>query len=91
MPATVTLPSSSIQGFGSVVFAQIRYLVVNLNKRNQKMTVAEIAQLLELYGQDAFVHLMRCLLEEVDFRDARLQKDQLKVQLLTQEFPQLTL
>lgn len=80
-----------MQGFGSIVFAQIRFLVVNLNKRNQKMSVAEVAHLLGLYGQDAFVHLIRCLLEEVDFRDAKLQKDQLKVQLLSQEFAQLTL
>ena len=75
--------------FGSIVFAQIRYLVVNLNKKNQKSSVSEIAHLLGLYGESAFVYLLRCLTEEIDFRDPKLQKDQLKVQLLSQEYAKL--
>lgn len=75
--------------FGSIVFAQIRYLVVNLNKKNQKSSVSEIAHLLGLYGESAFVYLLRCLTEEIDFRDPKLQKDQLKVQLLCQEYAKL--
>lgn len=79
-------PASSL---GSIVFAQIRYLVVNLNKKNQKSCVSEISQLLGLYGEPAFVYLLRSLTEEIDFRDPKLQKDQLKVQLLAQEYNKL--
>ena len=84
-----TMAADAIQGFGSIVFAQIRYLVVNLNKKNQKSSMSEIAHLLGMYGEGAFIYLIQCLVEEIDFRDAKLQKDQLKVQLLAQEFGKL--
>ena len=74
---------------GSLVFAQLRYLVQNINKKNQKASVSEIAHLLWLYGDSALVFLLSCLLEEIDFRDHKLQKDQLKAQLLAQEFAKL--
>ena len=80
------MAADAIQGFGSIVFAQLRYLVVNLNKKNQKSSTSEIANLLGMYGEGAFVHLLQCLVEEIDFRDVKLQKDQLKVQLLEKEF-----
>ena len=83
------MAADAIQGFGSIVFAQIRYLVVNLNKKNQKSSMSEIAHLLGMYGEGAFIYLIQCLVEEIDFRDAKLQKDQLKVQLLAQEFGKL--
>ena len=83
------MQQSAIAGFGSIVFAQLRYLVQNINKKNQKASVAEINHLLWLYGESAFVYLLCCLLEEIDFRDPKLQKDQLKAQLLTQEFAKL--
>ena len=69
--------------------SQIRYLVVNLNKKNQKSSTSEIAHLQGMYGEGAFVYLIQCLVEEIDFRDTKLQKDQLKVQLLAQEFGKL--
>ena len=83
------MAADAIQGFGSIVFAQIRYLVVNLNKKNQKSSTSEIAHLLGMYGEGAFIYLIQCLVEEIDFRDAKLQKDQLKVQLLATEFGKL--
>ena len=67
-------PHARIQCFGSIVFAQIRYLVVNLNKKNQKSSTSELAQLIGLYGESALVYMLRCLIEEIDFRDAKLQK-----------------
>lgn len=73
----------------SIVFAQLRYLVQNINKKNQKASISEIAHLLWLYGDSALVFLLSCLLEEIDFRDQKLQKDQLKAQLLAQEFARL--
>ena len=85
----IGLASSAIQGFGSVVFAQLRYLVQNINKKNQKASVSEISHLLWLYGESAFVYLLCCLLEEIDFRDQKLQKDGLKAQLLASEFAKL--
>eukprot|EP00964_Phaeocystis_antarctica_P094743 scaffold61385_cov63-Phaeocystis_antarctica.AAC.1 len=42
-----------------------------------------------MYGEGAFIYLIQCLVEEIDFRDAKLQKDQLKVQLLATEFGKL--
>ena len=83
------MAADAIQGFGSIVFAQIRYLVVNLNKKNQKSSTSEIAHLLGMYGEGAFIYLIQCLVEEIDFRDAKLQKDALKVQLLATEFGKL--
>ena len=83
------IEGSAISGFGSIVFSQLRYLVQNINKKNQKASVSEIAHLLWLYGNSAFVFLLCCLLEEIDFRDPKLQKDQLKAQLLAQEFAKL--
>ena len=82
-------PQSPLMGFGSIVFAQLRYLVQNINKKNQKASVSEIAHLLWLYGESAFSYLLICLLEEIDFRDPKLQKDQLKAQLLAVEFAKL--
>ena len=79
----------SLRGFASVVFAQLRYLVQNINKKNQRASISEIAHLVWLYGESAFLVLFCCLLEEIDFRDPRLQKDQLKAQLLAQEFVKL--
>lgn len=47
------------------------------------------AQLVGLYGEDARIFLLSCLVKEVDFRDARAQqKDALKIQLLTHEVAQ---
>ncbi|KOO29318.1 ccr4-not transcription complex subunit 1-like protein, partial [Chrysochromulina tobinii] len=83
------MASSPLAGFGSIVFAQLRYLVQNINKKNQKASSTEISHLLWLYGESSFVHLIVCLLEEIDFRDPKLQKDLLKAQLLTQEFAKL--
>lgn len=45
-------------------------------------------QLVELYGEDARIFLLNCLVQGVDFRDTRGQKDALKIQLLTHEVAQ---
>ena len=58
----------------------------NINKKNQRASLSETAHLLWLHGDAASVFLLSCLLEEIDFRDSKLQKDQLKAQLLMQEF-----
>ena len=39
--------------FGTIVLAQLRYLVANLAKKNQKASIAEIESLLQLYGDAA--------------------------------------
>ncbi|KAE9361601.1 CCR4-NOT transcription complex subunit 1 [Phytophthora fragariae] len=74
--------------FASPLFWQINYLVTNLNKKNFKSNVAELNQLVELYGEDARIFLLNCLVKDIDFRDARGQKDALKIQLLTHEVSQ---
>ncbi|TDH65786.1 hypothetical protein CCR75_009587 [Bremia lactucae] len=74
--------------FASPLFWQINYLVTNLSKKNFKTSVAELNQLVELYGEDARIFLLNCLVQGVDFRDTRGQKDALKIQLLTHEVAQ---
>ncbi|POM73330.1 CCR4-NOT transcription complex subunit, partial [Phytophthora palmivora] len=74
--------------FASPLFWQINYLVTNLSKKNFKSNVAELNQLVELYGEDARIFLLNCLVKDIDFRDARGQKDALKIQLLTHEVAQ---
>lgn len=42
-----------------------------------------------LYGEDARIFLLNCLVKDIDFRDARNNhKDALKIQLLTHEIAQ---
>ncbi|ETV91054.1 hypothetical protein H310_14294 [Aphanomyces invadans] len=74
--------------FASPLFWQIHYLVTNLSKKNFKTNVAELNQLVGLYGEDARVFLLSCLVQEIDFRDTKSHKDSLKVQLLTHELGQ---
>lgn len=76
--------------FSFLIGSQIVYLVNGLNRKNVKATTQEIEevrfycniQLLNLYGSDALIFLLRCLVEQVDLRDPRNQQDQLKMQLL---------
>ncbi|RHY39810.1 hypothetical protein DYB34_008654 [Aphanomyces astaci] len=74
--------------FASPLFWQIHYLITNLSKKNFKTNVAELNQLVGLYGEDARVFLLSCLVQEIDFRDTKSHKDSLKVQLLTHELGQ---
>jgi CCR4-NOT transcription complex subunit 1 len=76
-------------GFGSVVFAQIRWLINNVSRKNQKSTSAELANLLGLYGECAFTYTVRCLVEDIDFREARVGQFALKVQMLASHFGKL--
>jgi len=62
--------------------------VTNLNKKNTKSSVTEIHHLIDLYGHDAFLYLLRSLVSNIDFRDPK-PKDQTKLQLLHQEIVQL--
>ncbi|OQR91282.1 CCR4-NOT transcription complex subunit [Achlya hypogyna] len=74
--------------FASPLFWQIHYLITSLSKKNFKTHVAELNQLVGLYGEDARVYLLSCLVREIDFRDTKSHKDSLKVQLLTHELGQ---
>eukprot|EP00736_Rhodelphis_marinus_P014468 Rmarinus@m.14689 len=76
----------------SVVFTQIRYLISNITKKNAKGTQAELNQLLASYGSDARQYLLRCLVDQIDFRDTKSTslKDSLKIHLLSAEFNQLS-
>jgi CCR4-NOT transcription complex subunit 1 len=75
---------------GSLVSSQIRYLVTNITKKNFKAHCTELGQLVSLYGQDAYVYLICCLVEQIDFRDVKGLKDQLKMQLLKEEMGHLS-
>jgi len=71
------------------VFFQLRNLVANLTKKTYKASTSDIAQLVKQYGYDAQLHLLRCLVEEIDFRDHKSQKDQARAQLFTAEILRL--
>ena len=49
-----------------------------------------MAQLVELYGHDARLYLLRCLVDHIDFRDQKSGKDALKVGLLNQELAKVS-
>ncbi|CAM9552602.1 unnamed protein product, partial [Ectocarpus sp. 12 AP-2014] len=79
--------------FASPIFWQIRYLVTNLTKKNLKSSISELNQLIELYGEDARVFLLQCLVEETGFKEQRTHahhgnKDTQKIQLLQHELAQ---
>ena len=45
---------------------------------------------MKLYGNDAFLYLVRCLVEQIDFADHKGQKDQYRIQLLQQQISNLS-
>ncbi|CAM9443097.1 unnamed protein product [Choristocarpus tenellus] len=81
--------------FASPLFWQIRYLVTNLTKKNLKSSIAELNQLIALYGEDARLFLLQCLVEETGFKEQKAHshhpgKDAQKIQLLQLEVAQAT-
>eukprot|EP01041_Mallomonas_annulata_P009060 gene9060-18769_t len=71
----------------SPLFWQVQYLVTSLTKKNQRTNISELHQLIGLYGEDARIYLIECLLDDIDFRDQRTngQKDSQKIAILQDE------
>ena len=69
--------------FVSPLFWQIRFLVRNSlsSKKTYKAGVSELKKLVELYGLDARIFLLRCLVEAIDFREHRNQSSQQQHQI----------
>lgn len=67
---------------------QITNLVKTLNKKNYRANVAEIEKLVNSFGYEAYKFFLRFLIKDTNLGSA--SKDQLKIQLLGQEFAQLT-
>eukprot|EP00727_Mastigamoeba_balamuthi_P003591 m51a1_g13229 hypothetical protein (191) ;mRNA; f:1748-2608 len=75
-----------ITNFSFIVGSQIRFLVQSLKKGNYKSTVAELHQLASLYGHDAYLYMMRCLVEFADGIREKLPKEhQSKANLLREQ------
>ncbi|PRP81377.1 hypothetical protein PROFUN_11064 [Planoprotostelium fungivorum] len=74
---------------GLLVGSQIRFLLTNLNRKNFKSSTTEIHQLVDQYGHDAYLCLLRSLISNIDLKDQKGQKDQLRIQLLCQEIGQI--
>ncbi len=74
--------------FASPVFWKIQDLANNITKKNIKSTVAELNQLLKLYGPEARQFLLACLIHKVEARDQRGLAH--KVQLLKHEITELS-
>jgi CCR4-NOT transcription complex subunit 1 len=79
----------SDQDLSSAVTNQIKILSQNLTKKNYRSNVSEIDKLLTAHGYEARRFLFKLLLTEINFQNIQ-NKDQFKVQLLAQEFMQLT-
>eukprot|EP01102_Stenamoeba_stenopodia_P006983 TRINITY_DN1952_c0_g1_i4.p1 TRINITY_DN1952_c0_g1~~TRINITY_DN1952_c0_g1_i4.p1 ORF type:complete len:1011 (-),score=209.50 TRINITY_DN1952_c0_g1_i4:491-3523(-) len=79
-----------INNFSHIVGSQIRFLVGNLNKKNFKSSVAELKQITTLYGYESFVYLLQILFHQIDFREQKGNKDQLKLQLLGQQISEIS-
>jgi hypothetical protein len=57
--------------FASPLCWQIFQLVSNLTKKKQQSSYNELAQLVNLYGHDARVFLLSCLLDDADLREGK--------------------
>jgi len=69
-----------------LVETQILHIVANLNKKNFKSSCQELNQLLESFGCDAHIFLIKCLFRHINIADGKGGKDQLyQTQLLSQE------
>jgi len=85
--------------FESPVFHEIGHLVKNLGKGNVAATVEELKRIVSLYGMDAKVFCISCLLHEIDLRlvdDEQQQRGtqvpadmQCKMQVLSDEAAKL--
>ena len=53
--------------------AQIKFLINDLEKKNQSASFAELNELVSLYGQDAQIFLLTCLIDQIDFRESKTQ------------------
>ncbi|GAB5366833.1 hypothetical protein AAMO2058_001177600 [Amorphochlora amoebiformis] len=71
------------------VFNQVRVLVANLSKKTFKGINLELKDLVKIYGEDARIFFLRCLLDEIDFTDHKFAKDHLKIQLVNQELSEI--
>jgi len=72
--------------FSFLLGSQIRYLVSSLSKKSYRASAAELEHLVALYGPDAYLFLLRCLLEQIDLKDnMKNQQNQQRLQLLQQQ------
>lgn len=70
--------------------SKIKYIVDHLSAGNFMSSTQELNQILTLYGGDAVLFLLKCLVGQIDFRDTKPQKDQqLRLQLLVNQIEQL--
>nr|AHK23676.1 CCR4-NOT transcription complex subunit 1-like protein [Chromera velia] len=74
-----------------LVFWQIKFLVSNINKKNQKANTAELHGLISLYGYEAHLFYLRTLIEEVELRERGQAggRDLIKLNLLINDLQSL--
>ena len=79
--------------FVSPLFWQIEFIVQNglASKKEVKTSVAELDKLVELYGHDANVFLVRSLFAVIDFRKEHHSHQQHQVNLLSQTMIRLSM
>ena len=78
--------------FVSPLFWQIEFIVQNglASKKEVKTSVSELDKLVELYGHDAEVFLVRSLFAVIDFRKEHHSHQQHQVNLLSQTMTRLS-
>ena len=72
--------------FASPLYWQVQYAVQNTlsNKKMYKQGVTEVQNLVSLFGDDARLFLLQCLIEQIDFREKSSSHSNL-VQFLSEE------
>ncbi len=61
--------------FTAQIYFKIKSLVSNLQKKNIDETLIEINTTLKMYNEDERFPVISALLDELDFRDAKLKED----------------
>eukprot|EP01126_Amoeba_proteus_P012639 TRINITY_DN15209_c0_g1_i1.p1 TRINITY_DN15209_c0_g1~~TRINITY_DN15209_c0_g1_i1.p1 ORF type:complete len:382 (+),score=56.78 TRINITY_DN15209_c0_g1_i1:62-1207(+) len=75
----------------TLLASHCRYLISTLNKKTYRGNVAEITQLESLYEADVVgIIVLKCLVNQIDWKDMKRQKDQYRIQFLSQRVAQIT-
>lgn len=69
--------------FSASLASHLKLLLNHSNRKNLKSITADIEQLLDIYGIDAHVVFLRGLLDDLNLREGRSQRDSIKLQLLS--------
>jgi len=79
-----------VASFAYPVYNHIRLVVSNLSKKSFKSSALELKGLARMYGDDARLYLLKCLIEDLNTQEPKAPTDQHKLTLLRDEFTSLS-